>query len=408
MFNNGLLLRHHPRFSFAFFSIAVFGLLFQTACGGGSSGSKTPTAPLVLAVPANTGANAVNNIWVIDADGSDALRLTQYDGSVSSAQALQPLWSPDGTKMVFASDGALDGSDSLAQYYYLWIMKADGSGPQPLYTNNPIIYNAVGNVADWSHDGTKLAVSESFANSFQIAVVNADGSNPTSLANGLAPVWSPDDTKLAFEGFASGDPDGNIFTINADGSGLTKLTQFSEPFTAVAPVWSPDGTKLAFGVDNLQGGGYTIWIMNADGSSQQSYPGSSYIYNLGNMIGRVVNWSPDGTKVIFPSTAALDANPNTPDINSVNIWVMNADGSNRQPLTQYNVDPGTYVFVPSWSADGKKIAFLSGGALDGSGQPSTQWCIWTMNADGSGVAPLTSTSTGSTWNTFWLQPAWRP
>ena len=409
MLNDDVFFKQHSSFAFAILAIAVFGLLFVTACGSGSSGSPPPPpAPLVLAVPANTNENGINNIWTIHADGSDALQLTQYNGSTSQAQALQPLWSPDGTQMVFASDGALDGSDTLAQYYYLWIMKANGSGRQPLYTNNPIIYSAVGNVADWSSGGTKVAISESFANTFQIAVVNADGSNPTPLADGLAPVWSPDGTKLAFEGFAGSDPDGNIFTVQANGTGLTQLTQFAEPFNAVAPVWSPDGTKLAFSVGNMQGGGYTIWIMNADGSNQTSYPGSSFIYDWGNMIGRIVNWSPDSTKVAFPSTAALDGNPSDPDINSVNIWVMNADGTNRHPLTQYNVNPGTYVFVPTWSPDGSEIAFLSGGDLDGSGQPSTQWCIWTMKADGSGAAPLTATSTGPTWNTFWLQPAWQP
>jgi Tol biopolymer transport system component len=149
--------------------------------------------------------------------------------------------------------------------------------------------------------------------------------------------------------------------------------------------------------------------MNADGSNQNSYYGSSYFYN--HMIGRIVNWSPDGTKLVFNSTEALDGNPGSPDVYSLNIWIMNADGSGRQALTQYSgtlTSNNVSVYVPTWSPDGSKIAFLSSGALDGSEASGTGWCIWTVNADGSGLAPLTATATGLGWNTYWLQPAWQP
>jgi len=384
---------------------SAFALLL-TACGGGGSQNShlPPPAPAVIALPTNTdaadNANLANNIWTINADDSSPRELTNYQGDADvTAQALEPFWSPDGSRIAYVSDGAFDGSNTLANYYYFWVMNADGSGKTPLPNVGPADYTVVGNSADWSHDGTKLAVT---ANQLGIYTMNADGSSPNLVFSpGLGAVWSPDDTKLAF---ASAN---NIWTVHADGTSATQLTSISTTgaLVANAPVWSPDGTRLAFNVSNLSGsGGFTIQVMNADGSNLKSYNGSTYFRS--NMIGRVVNWSPDGSKLTFNSTAAL--NGGGPDGNALNIWVMNADGTSAKPLTQYTAN-GVAVYVPAWSPDGKKIAFLSNAALDGSNAPSlSTWCVWTVNADGSSSTPLSATANGSGWNTYWLQPSWKP
>jgi len=390
--------------------IGVFSLIALTGCGGGggSQGSHTPPpAPLVLAYPTNTDtanpANLANNIWTIDANGTNATELTSYQGNDNvTAQSLQPIWSPNGSQIAYVSDGAFDGSDNLAQYYYFWIMNADGSGKTPLSNVGPAAYNIVGNAIDWSHDGSKLAVAAAPGNEVELFVMNPDGSNPTLVtAPALGPVWSPDDTQLAFEG-----SNNDIWTVGVNGSGLTALTNVGVNQAAVAPVWSPDGTMIAFSIENLQFGGFTIQTMNANGTNLQSNPGSSYFYS--HMVGRVVNWSPDGSKLVFTSTAALDGNPNEPDVDSLNIWVMNADGSGRQPLTQYTAD-SVAMYVPTWSPDGSTIAFLSSAPLDGSDEPSQgTWCVWTVSASGDNLAPLSALANGTGWNTYWLQPAWQP
>jgi Tol biopolymer transport system component len=76
--------------------------------------------------------------------------------------------------------------------------------------------------------------------------MNADGSGQTALTNSSAdetwPSWSPDGTKIAFEGVID---DGNIYIMNAvDGSDQTRLTD--SPGNDSNPSWSPDGTKIAF------------------------------------------------------------------------------------------------------------------------------------------------------------------
>ena len=80
------------------------------------------------------------------------------------------------------------------------------------------------------------------------------------------PMYSPDGMRLVFISTHDGDPE--IFVMNADGSGLKKLTDN----TAVdaAPSWSPDGGKIVFTSD--RSGSFELYRMNADGSQQQMIP----------------------------------------------------------------------------------------------------------------------------------------
>jgi Tol biopolymer transport system component len=82
------------------------------------------------------------------------------------------------------------------------------------------------------------------------------------------PMYSPDGLKIAFISTHDGDPE--IFVMNADGTGLRKLTDN----TAVdaAPSWSPDGGKIVFTSD--RGGSFELYRMNSDGSQQQLIPTS--------------------------------------------------------------------------------------------------------------------------------------
>ena len=75
------------------------------------------------------------------------------------------------------------------------------------------------------------------------------------------PVWSPDGTRIAFESFREGN--GDIYVMNADGSGLTRLT--SDPALDSSPSWSPDGTRIAF--ESSREGNINIYVIDADGSN---------------------------------------------------------------------------------------------------------------------------------------------
>ena len=213
--------------------------------------------------------------------------------------------------------------------------------------------------------------------SFDIYVMNADGSNQTRLTNNPAgwngcPCFSPDGTKIAFK--SNRDGNAEFYVMNADGSDQTRLTNnlVADEMTLIfgsSPCFSPDGTMIAF--DSERDGDYEIYVMNADGSDQTRLTNNP-TYD------RYPCFSPDGTKIAFMSSRDGD----------YEIYVMNADGSNQTRLTNNG------GLNPCFSPDGTKIAFVSD--RDGNAE------IYVMNADGSNQTRLTNNSAGE------YSPSWGP
>ena len=208
-----------------------------------------------------------------------------------------------------------------------------------------------------------------------IYVMNGDGSGLTRLTDSIGwdsqPRWSPDGQRIVFKSDRD-DPDPNdddrirnIYVINADGSGETMLTDSATDNHT--PRWSPDGQRLVFNSD--RDGDFKIYVMNADGSG---------VTRLTDSVGRdsQPRWSPDGQRIVFESDRD-DPDPND-DERIFNIYVMNADGSEVTRLT----DNPAWDFKPRWSPDGQRIAF-------GSYRDDGDSDIYVMNADGSGEARLT-------------------
>ena len=196
------------------------------------------------------------------------------------------------------------------------------------------------------------------------------------------PVWAPDGNTIAFFSDRGGNPD--IFVMNSDGSQVVQLTRdafASLYFTKSAedrnPSWSPDGSQIAFesGRSNqmLNYVDHDIYVMAANGSNVQRL--TDHGADEGGP-----HWSPNGemiayVKMEYFSEQGLIENP------AWDIYVMNADGTDQNQLTK---DP-SYELEPSWSPDGTRIAFIS----DRNGQ---NFDIYVMNADGSNVTQLTDDS----------------
>ena len=146
------------------------------------------------------------------------------------------------------------------------------------------------------------------------------------------------------------DGDGEIYVMDADGSNETNLTD-APTVGDKSPAWSPDGKRIVFNRDDLM-------IMNADGSGLT--PLTDYSPNLA---GSSPAWSPDGSKIAFGAVHF----PEDGGVSDLEIFVIDADGTNLTKLTD-NTDDDR---APVWSPDGSKIAYKSG-RLRGQRRPSDE------------------------------------
>ena len=261
----------------------------------------------------------------------------------------------------------------------IYVMNPDGSNQQNI-SRSP----ASETRPAFSPDGKKIAFVKDFKGIYSM---NSDGSGVTTILDGATagitsisgfPSWSPDGTKIAFDGYAKGSPDGaDIYVVNADGTGLTRLT--TDPASDNAPAWSPDGKKIAFSsLRNPVPGevNYEIYVMNADGANQTRITNNTKFDHS-------PSWSPDGARIAF--TSARDGN--------FEVYVMNADGSNQTRLTN-NPEQDSDA---KWSPDGTKIVFMS--SHNAHGQFGE---IYTMNPDGTKQVDLTNM------DSFDMDPSWQP
>ncbi|HEX8746165.1 MAG TPA: carboxypeptidase regulatory-like domain-containing protein [Pyrinomonadaceae bacterium] len=230
--------------------------------------------------------------------------------------------------------------------------RADGSasGDAPRSTSN-VTAGSSGYKPSPKGNG-KIAFASSRDGITQIYTMNADGSNVTKLTSdgGDSPAWSPDGQKIAFRSGKLGDS--TIFVMNADGSNQTQLSQ--DHNWDGSPAWSPDGKKVAFVRSPY------LFVVNADGTGETNLMIGIGVYGT-------PSWSPDGTKIAFSGSEG-----------NYDIYVANTDGTSRKRLTN-NVGND---FSPNWSADGKRIAFQSN--RDGNEE------IYVMNSDGTNQTRLTT------------------
>ena len=284
---------------------------------------------------------APTQIYIMKADGTNQRHL---------AEGWDLSWSPDGRRIALINEG-------------IDVMNVDGTGLRSL------VAHAECCGFDWSPDGRRIA----FVERRGIRVANTDGTRSDRLTSGFdsSPRWSPNGRKLLFTRTVS-EGGNDVFVVNADGSGLRRLTHGFFLNLGASASWSPDSRRLA--IAGQGSGTDDVFVMNADGSDQQNLTHTPGISEDS------ARWSPTGTSIVFTSGHKWR--------NARAIHTIRPDGRRHRNLAQ-----GTQ---PSWGAAGQSIVFTraKGSRSD----------IYVMGLTGRNATNLSKSPAGS--RSF--SPAWSP
>jgi Tol biopolymer transport system component len=313
-----------------------------------------------------------NDVYTVNADGSRITKL--WAGEFCKATHFAIAWFSNSQKLVFAR--LCDGSTS------------DAPGSQSLYLSDTSGIKGTKLIRTWEAGGhpPKTEISSEFhlsPDGQQVAFVkdrniykmNADGSGMTKLTKnpgeytdgGSQLFWSPDRTKIAF--FFGTYPQQQIYTINADGSNLKNLT--NNPQNQVYSVnlfWSPDSTRIAYYYNkpgDLDGKQQNIYAIDVNRGTVRKLIQKPSNYDA-------LSWSPDGKLLAFA----------TGDFDNQKLYTMNADSSNLTQLAPRLKLSG--ISELAWSDDSQQIAFTFN---DIKGEKSS---LYVINRAGSGLTKLTN------------------
>lgn len=255
-------------------------------------------------------------IFVVDPYFGDWINLTR----APSSQERYPMWSPDGTKVVFTSDR--EGRDT----YNLYVMASDGKNVRALTHVKP---HADCYFPTWAGNLIYFGYDAGDGSDAVVARINPNGSGFTVIAPGRDPAISPDGKTIAFtRKVGNGFP---VFAMDANGKNVRQLTTHEDEIGAVTPTWSPDGQKILY--SDQVGEALELFVMDRDGKNQQQ------LTHLGQIASSPA-WSPDMKYITFrvtdypywryPDAKEYVYKEKKPDKRPV--WVMNADGSNPHIL----------------------------------------------------------------------------
>ncbi|HET9327529.1 MAG TPA: hypothetical protein VFQ05_12215 [Candidatus Eisenbacteria bacterium] len=226
-----------------------------------------------------------SEIYTVNVDGTGLARLTNNAGRDEF-----PTWSPDRQHIAFQSKRT--GS------FEIYVMNADGSNVVQR------TFSATGSEhPTWSPDGNTIAYETVENGSLNIWKVGAWSGSSSLLFSAPGwdgqPDWSPTSARLALSSdFVAYDFSWDIYVVNADGSGFTRLTNGNifDRIDYLQPAWAPNGTRLSLAIVQrigLDGSVTRLGVMNEDGSSLT-------ILGLAAFETRS-SWSPDGQRIVYTS-----------------------------------------------------------------------------------------------------------
>lgn len=305
------------------------------------------------------------DLFVVNPDGTNQQQITR-DVLIEGATS----WSPDGRRII--AQASVEGISRIVRFTI---------GPD----NKPVASESVQLTADtqtdsvlpaWSPDGKQVAFqSKRDGGDYQVFVMDADGNNKRRLSDGKGyaawPAWSPDGTQVVYISGTSSDAGvaKELYVVAASGGDPKQIT--TSGGESGRPTWSSDGKQILY-VQN-SGDKSTIMLISPDGNSQKELAQASRNPSP--------QFSPDGQSIVYYAV--------TPPTGSDIFTIPTAGGT---PVNLTANSPEDYL--PTWSPDGKKLAWASGNNSQAGHK------IVTADPDGSNLKAISSGDGDD------YQPAW--
>jgi len=267
---------------------------------------------------------------------------------------------------------------------HIFTIRADGSGEKQLVATSTCC-------VVWSHKGDRLSLTTTPAggssSGITKAIVKADGSDYTVWpldSSGLnlgGTAWSPDDSRLALEGWDDSRPSLNgLYTADTtDGGNRRRLTTTTAALHDIPISYSPNGSRILFwrGQPDAQQQGQ-LFLVDADGThlTQVSPPGMTVWVGF---FGDPGGWSPDGSQISFAATS-----PTASDPGRSAVFVAAGDGTNSKRISDW----GDYTTSARWSPTGDWIVF------DTINADAAAHTLFLVHPDGSGTKTITPLAGG--------------
>jgi Tol biopolymer transport system component len=280
-------------------------------------------------------------LYVANADGSDRRAISRV-----TEPCLNPAWSPDGRKIVYTDGCYADNSEIV-------VATRDGRSRKVL---TPPGYLPVEKDPVWSPDSRMIlftSVQKRGEGGFRLYLMTAAGRGRHPIPSGYPKAsdarydahWSRDGKTIFFVGGYSGHSQGyagHLYRMRVDGTAVRDLTPAAVDKIREFEL-SPHNSKIVLTGDTAKASGWEIYVMNADGTGlvklTEAPPAATRppISGSGNPAWNFEpQWSPTDAKIVF--TSFRDGN--------AEIYVMNTDGSGQTNLTRNRASDTSPSWVP--------------------------------------------------------------